>query len=85
MQLDWTIALTVIGSVAAIAGVNVALFSWIRTDVKEIKTEAAADRRDILQLIRGIQEEIKDFHGKLERNDAEFKAHLMYEHGRRKE
>lgn len=41
------------------------MFGWLRSDIKEIKTESAADRRDILQLIRGIQEEIKDFHGRL--------------------
>ena len=45
------------------------MFLWQRTetrnDLRELRTEAAADRRDILQLIRGIQEEIKDFHGKL--------------------
>lgn len=41
------------------------MFMWLKSDIKEIKTEAAADRRDILQLIRGIQEEIKDFHGRL--------------------
>ena len=41
------------------------LFLWQRADIKEIKTEAAADRRDILQLIREIQQEIKDFHGRL--------------------
>lgn len=27
--------------------------------------------------LRGIQQEMKDFHGKLERQDAEFKAHLL--------
>lgn len=41
------------------------MFMWLKADIKDIKTESAADRRDILQLIRGIQEEIKDFHGRL--------------------
>lgn len=27
--------------------------------------------------IRAINQEMKDFHGKLERQDAEFKAHLL--------
>jgi len=30
--------------------------------------------------IRAIHGEIKDFHGKLERQDADFKAHLMHLH-----
>lgn len=41
------------------------MFRWIQTDISDLKKEAAADRRDILTLIRGIQEEIKDFHGRL--------------------
>jgi hypothetical protein len=59
------------------------MFMWLKSDIKEIKTEASADRRDILQLIRGIQEEIKDFHGKLERHDAEYKAHMMHLHDKK--
>ncbi len=30
--------------------------------------------------IEAIHQEMKDFHGRLERQDAEFKAYLMYEH-----
>ncbi len=41
------------------------MFMWLKSDIKDIKTEASADRRDILQLIRCIHEEIKDFHGRL--------------------
>jgi hypothetical protein len=41
------------------------MFMWLRSDIAINRTEAAADRRDILQLIRSIQEEIKDFHGRL--------------------
>lgn len=67
--MDWTIVLTGIGTVASVVGVNITLFSWIRADVKEIKAEAAADRRDILNLVRSInqeiQKEMKDFHGRL--------------------
>lgn len=44
------------------------------------RSEASSDRRDILNLIRSIQDEIKDFHGRLERQDADFKAHMMYYH-----
>lgn len=30
--------------------------------------------------LQGIQSEMHDFHGKLERQDAEYKAHLLYLH-----
>ena len=35
----------------------------------------------IREELRGIQEEIKDFHGRLERQDADFKAHMLHLHG----
>jgi hypothetical protein len=39
--------------------------------------------RQILGMIDAIQKEIKDFHGRLERQDAEFKSHLMFYHQER--
>lgn len=41
------------------------MFAWLKSDIALNRSEAAADRRDILNLIRSIQEEIKDFHGRL--------------------
>jgi archaellum component FlaC len=35
----------------------------------------------MLGMIDGIQKEMKDFHGRLERLDAEFKAFLMKKDG----
>jgi hypothetical protein len=37
----------------------------LRSDIQLNRSEAAADRRDILQIIREIQSEMKEFHGKL--------------------
>ena len=41
------------------------MFLWLKQDIAFNRSESSADRRDILQLIRSIQEEIKDFHGRL--------------------
>lgn len=41
------------------------MFMWLRSDIAINRTEAAADRRDLLQIIREIQAEMKDFHGRL--------------------
>ncbi len=52
------------------------MFAWLRSDISINRTEAAADRRDLLQIVRSVQsesrtmieaikEEIKDFHGRL--------------------
>lgn len=57
--MDWTQVLTIVGA-------NLAIFFWLRTesnaDRRQIQQEAAADRRDLLSLIREIKDELKDFH-----------------------
>lgn len=56
--MDWT-------QILAIIGTNVALFAWLKSDLKDHKQETIADRKDILNLIRSIEKEMKDFHGRL--------------------
>ena len=60
--MDWTQVLTIVGA-------NIGIFLWLRSesssDRRQMQAEAAADRRDILSLIREIKEEMKDFHGRL--------------------
>ena len=41
------------------------MFAWLRSNIALNRSEAAADRRDMLQIIREIQQEMKDFHGRL--------------------
>jgi hypothetical protein len=59
MNMDWLQVLTIVGA-------NIGIFLWLRTeasaDRRQMQSEAAADRRDILQIIREIQEESKEFH-----------------------
>jgi hypothetical protein len=41
------------------------MFAWLKSDISLNRSESAADRRDILNIILQIQQEIKDFHGRL--------------------
>jgi hypothetical protein len=41
------------------------------------RAESNSDRRDIVNLIMAIKDEMKDFHGRLERQDAEFRNRLL--------
>lgn len=61
--MDWT-------QVIAIMGSNLVLFLWSRA-------ESRSDIRMMLGIVDGIQKEMKDFHGRLERLDTEFKSYLM--------
>lgn len=65
------------GSVVAIIACNVGLFSWLKADINVNRSEAAADRRDLLQIMREIREENKHFHGRV--------CNLEYSENQRKE
>ena len=45
--------------------------------------ESHANVSQIADLLDRIQSEMKDFHGRLERQDAEFKAHMICFHEER--
>ena len=71
--MDITIILTIIGTTTAIIGSNIALISWLRSDMKafETKIETKIDgftndfRKDMASYKDEIQKEMKDFHGRL--------------------
>ncbi|MDQ1280045.1 MAG: hypothetical protein QG670_1307 [Thermoproteota archaeon] len=56
--MDMTLVITAIGTIVTIIAANIALVSWMRSDIKSFETE-----------IRGWKEEIykemRDFHGRL--------------------
>lgn len=56
--MDYTLVLTMIGTAAAIIGSNIALISWLRSDMKAFEGEVRGWRED-------IHKEMKDFHGRL--------------------
>ncbi len=56
--MDGTIILTGIGTVAAIVGSNIALISWLRSDMKSFETKIDGWKEE-------INKQMKDFHGRL--------------------
>jgi len=56
--MDLTIIITLIGASAAIVGSNIALISWLRSDMKSFETEVRGWKEE-------INREMKDFHGRL--------------------
>lgn len=68
--MDLSVVLTGSGTALAIIVSNIALISLLRSDMKifESKIENWKDE---------INREMRDFHGRLERQDAEHKAHMQ--------
>jgi len=67
--MDLGIIIAITGSTFAIAGVTVAMFLWLRgeanNDRRHFTQIQSEDRKEILQLIRSIEFEMKDFHFRL--------------------
>ena len=82
--MDWPQVLTVFAVIATNLGTVIALYCQMDKKMDD-------HRRETTAILLGIQQEMKDFHGKLERQDAEFKgrmalqdadfkAHIMHYH-----
>ena len=72
-MVDTTFVVTIVGTgmgiLIGMGGIVIALFIY-----SQGKMDAA---------LKAIQDEMKDFHGRLERQDAEFKAFMRQEEGKR--
>lgn len=71
--MDWNQVWTIVGANIALAlisiGMTVTLFLWARTeanqDRRQIASQRDEDRRELSQLVKEIQNEMKDFHKQL--------------------
>jgi hypothetical protein len=67
--MDVTLILTLVGIAVAIIGCNIALISWLRSDMKsfenKIETWTIDFRKDIASYKDAINKEMRDFHGRL--------------------
>lgn len=66
---DPSLIIAIVGSAFGIIAVVIAMFFWLRTeansDRRHFQEIQASDRKDILELIRAIETEMKDFHYRL--------------------
>jgi len=74
--MDWTQVLTIVGTniVLILSMMGSVIAIWIHQDRK-----IDENRKETNDLIKAIREDMKDFHSKLERIDAEFKMHMLQE------
>ena len=72
--MDLGIIIAVVSTGITMVGVVIALMFWMRQEANSLRGEAKEDRRDLLQLVRSIELEMKDFHYRLlEIEKARFK------------
>lgn len=63
--MDTGVAIAVAASAVAVVGVVISMMFWARQEANSLRGEAKEDRKDILQLVRSIELEMKDFHYRL--------------------
>lgn len=69
MAHDLSLVIAIVGSAVAIVGVVVGMFLWLRdeanNDRRSMQDIQREDRKDLLQISRNIENEMRDFHRQL--------------------
>lgn len=63
--MDLGLIVAIVGSTIAIVGTVIAMMFWSRTEANDIRKDQKEDRKDLLQLVRSIELETRDFHSRL--------------------
>jgi hypothetical protein len=63
--MDLGIIIAITGSTVAIVGTVLAMMFWVRNESNALRADAKEDRKDLLQISRNIENEMKDFHYRL--------------------
>ena len=62
---DIGLIIAITGTGVAIVGVVMAMMFWVRQESNSLRNEAKEDRKDLINLVRSIETEMKDFHYRL--------------------
>ena len=65
MNIDVGVIIAVVGSSIANIGVVISMMFWVRSEANLLRSEAKEDRKDLVQISRNIELEMKDFHQRL--------------------
>lgn len=57
--------IAVVGVGLAMVGVVISMMFWVRSESNAIRADQREDRKDLLQISRNIEIEMKDFHHQL--------------------
>ncbi len=65
MNADIGLIVAVVGVGIAIVGVVISMMFWVRTESNGLRAEQSLDRKELLQISRNIEIEMRDFHHQL--------------------
>lgn len=65
MENDLSLIIAIVGTGLAMVGVIIGMMFWVRSESNSLRNDAKEDRKDLLNLVRAIEMEIKDFHYRL--------------------
>lgn len=60
--MDLALMIAIVGTGLAMVGVVISMMFWVRTESNSLRSDAKEDRKDMLNMVRAIEMEIKDFH-----------------------
>jgi len=64
-MIDLGVIIAIVGSAVAIIGVVISMMFWVRQESNSLRADAKDDRKDLLQISRNMENEMKDFHFRL--------------------
>jgi hypothetical protein len=62
MDAEVSLVIAVVGVGIAMVGVVISMMFWVRTEANAIREDQKADRKELLQISRNIEMEMRDFH-----------------------
>lgn len=62
---ELSIIIAIFALATTIIGIIISMLIWVINESNELRKEAQADRKDLLQLTKNIENEMKDFHYRL--------------------
>lgn len=62
---DIGLIIAIVGTGVAMIGVVIAMMFWVRQESNSLRNEAKEDRKDLINIVRAIENEMRDFHHRL--------------------
>ncbi len=65
MQLDLALVIATVGIGVAMIGVVITMMFWVMQESNTLRSDAKEDRKGLINIVKSIESEIRDFHFRL--------------------